>query len=130
LVHPNCTEDIRFACYAGFNLNHTQTFWNKLIQQTVVTGEEPSPSDWKRITTNAGIMKCAQGQADIEHVFCARNRKNPRADILFYGQDMFIIQHDVEHVFCARNRKNPRADILFYGQDMFIIQHDVVLTKK
>jgi hypothetical protein len=95
LTHPNCTETIKFACYAGSNLDHTQTFWNELIQQKVVTGDEPSPSDWKKITTNAGVMKCAQRQADIEQVFCTRNRKNPRADILFYGQDMFIIQHNL-----------------------------------
>jgi hypothetical protein len=72
LVHPNCTEAIKFACYAGSNFDHTQTFWNKLIQQKVVTGEEPSPSDWKKITTNAGIRKCAQRQADIEEVFLCK----------------------------------------------------------
>jgi hypothetical protein len=49
--------------------------WLQFRQKVVDGGEEPSPSDWKKLTTNAGIMKCAQRQADIEQVFCATNPK-------------------------------------------------------
>ena len=47
------------------------------------------------MTTAVGNVKCAQRQTDIEQTFCARYRTNGRADILFYGQDMYIIQNGV-----------------------------------
>ncbi len=95
LASSDCTEAIEFASYAGSNVDHTETFWNTLVEQDLVTGVEPTPAVWKKITTAVGNSKCGQRQADVEQVFCAKNRRNARADILVHGQDMFIIQNGV-----------------------------------
>jgi hypothetical protein len=96
LVSSDCTEAIEFASYAGSNVDHTETFWNTLVEQDLVTGGvEPTPAVWKKITTAVGNSKCGQRQADVEQVFCAKNRRNSRADILVHGQDIFLIQNGV-----------------------------------
>ena len=95
LATSDSKEAIEFACYAGSNTVHTKTFWNDLLSQNVVNGEEPTPAVWKKVTTAVGNVKCAQRQTDIEQTFCARYRTIDRADVLFYGQDMYIIQNGV-----------------------------------
>jgi hypothetical protein len=77
-------------------VDHTETFWDTLVKQDLVKGVEPAtPAVWKKITTAVGDSKCGQRQADVEQVFCAKNRINARADILVHGQDMFIIQNGI-----------------------------------
>jgi hypothetical protein len=98
LVSSDCTEAIEFASHAGSNVDHTETFWDTLVKQDLVTGVEPTLlAVWKKITTTVGDSnKCGQRhQANVEQVFCAKNRRNARADILVHGQDMFIIQNGV-----------------------------------
>jgi hypothetical protein len=76
-------------------VHHTETFWNTLVEQDLVTGVEPTPAVWKKITTAVGNSKYGQHQADVEQVFCAKNGRNSRADILVHGQDMFLIENGV-----------------------------------